>query len=97
MRIRLRRHVTRCQYGGVHIGRWMAYRESGALHIERGADPNCRDCNGAGMWWDVDITGEEADPMPCGCTDGPRLRIPYRPRRKTAPGTGLWFSDEPPF
>lgn len=94
MRIRMRQHVTRCPFGGIHVRRWMAYRENGALHIERGADPNCDQCHGTGARVTVNPAHpDDPDFDICPCTDGPRLRIRYRPQ----PAADPQFCDEPPF
>lgn len=83
----------------MRIRRWFIYRDAGALHIERGAAPNCPDCNGRGMWWTNGATEhDDPDEVLCACVFGPHVRIRYRPRAwaKQAPTNDPW-SNEPPF
>ena len=75
----------------MRIRRWFLYRAHRAIHIERGADPNCPDCHGHGGWWEAAPGAEEPDVVTCPCNDGPRIRIPLG--RRTQPE----YSDEPPF
>lgn len=84
----------------MRIRRWFIYREYGALHIERGADPQCEECGGDGWWWTASSSDPETpDEVLCACMFGPRWRVRYRPRRwcRTARADDAWLSDEAPF
>ncbi|MDI2126948.1 hypothetical protein [Yinghuangia seranimata] len=83
----------------MRIRRWFIYREHGALHIERGADPKCRHCNGDGGWFVGGILPDEPEFAACPCSDGPSLRIRYRPlrRRTTGPVGDPWLSHQSRF
>lgn len=66
----------------VHLGRYGIDYHRRAIHIQQTPDAHCRDCHGAGGWWEPSPTGP--DPVTCHCTDRLRhIRIPLwrQPRR----------------
>ncbi|WP_406297718.1 hypothetical protein OG948_19215 [Embleya sp. NBC_00888] len=75
----------------MRIGRWFIYRVHREVRVERGADPNCRECDGLGGWFVAHDVYPEPDLDVCPCNDGPRIRIPLGRRTRTA------YSTEPPF
>lgn len=79
----------------MRIRRLHFYRVAGVLHIARGPAPDCGDCDGSGCVVTVNPAyPEDPDFDACRCTDGPTLRLRYRPRRATE---GTEYADEPPF
>lgn len=76
----------------MRIRRWFIFRAHRAVHIERGADPECDLCFGWGGWQEGSAAHpEEPDVIACPCNDGPRIRIRYGRRPKWT------YSTEPPF